>query len=648
MSAAATRRPVAVTPRWRLGGSLLGWTYLATGIVCSVALLAAIAYIFWPVLEKTSTLGSHDWDQMESHRYLVAKSIRRFRQFPFWDPYTCGGHPAWGGFESAPNVVSLWLPAYLLWTLPVAMRVEMIGSTLVCAMGAWLLASRFTRSRSVCLLVAVLFSLNSRWTMQVAVGHGWHEVYAYVPWVLFFYDRAVGVGPPFGGRCRADIVLTAVCLSMLVYAGGIYPLPHAAVALAGYALILSANTRSLVPTKRMVACVLLGLGFAAPRLFPIIEVLRRFPRLVDSTETMDLRALVAMLTSRDQDQYSMPAPVSPWQWHEYGMYIGRPALCAIVAGVLAARTPRERSLRAVGLLLLVIAFGSFAVWAPWSLLHSLPVFASQHVPSRWMLPSLLLVASAAASCAERVLCRTGRMRGLIELGMMVVVLFIVRDICDVDHVSLAHAFERPMPAIRDSVGEFRTYRHVPQGLEYDGGEWAPSTLTALIANIGSIDCNTFPGFNNSTRGQNGRSPGMGAHAVGEVEYRGEAFVAEGGGTAQIVRWAPDAMEVRVEGGRPGDHVVLNQNWDPGWRANGAAAIAWHDAVASEISSRSTTVRFRYRPQTLWLGMLVFLVSACAPAVAGRGRRLKRWSRGALKRVGWTWVTNGIGRWRGLR
>jgi hypothetical protein len=51
-------------------------------------------------------------------------------------------------------------------------------------------------------------------------------------------------------------------------------------------------------------------------------------------------------------------------------------------------------------------------------------------------------------------------------------------------------------------------------------------------------------------------------------------------TATVASFTPNEVEVRVEGAEPGDHLVLNQNWDPGWTADGVPAIALHDAVAT--------------------------------------------------------------------
>ena len=596
------------------------------GVVCALGVLAAMAYVFRSVFVDPTTFGSHDWDQVETHRFLVAKTFRRFHQFPFWNPYACGGHPAWGGFESDPIVVSPWLPAYLLVPFPLALRIEIAGSTVLGAAGAWLLASRFTQSRPLRAFVAVLFVLNSRWIMQITVGHVWHTAYAWMPWVLYFYDRAAGAAPLLAPPRRRDLVLAAVCLAMLVYTGGIYPLPHTAVALVAYSALLAVTTRSWVPIGRMMACGLLGLGLAAPRLLPIIEVLRRFPRLIDSTESMDFGPFVEMLTSPQQEPGSMPARVSQWGWHEWGMYVGWGALLAVALGAVLSRGVRERPLMLVGVALLTLAFGRFYDYAPWPLLHLLPVFSSQHVPSRWMLPALLLLACAAASTAERVLARAGRARGLLEVATLLGAAWLTRDICQVVRPSLSLAFGRAAPRVTDPMGEFRTLQHVPPELAYDPGEWAPSTLSAVMANIGSIDCNTFPGFNNYTRGQGGRTPGLGAHAVGDPEYRGEAYVAERHGTARIVAWSPNAMDVQVEGALPGDHVVLNQNWDPGWSANGERTAPYSDTVSAVVTRGSQLTRFRYWPRTLGLGLVLLLLAVAATAATPIARLVHRLSR----------------------
>ncbi len=625
MSFSRTRGPVSRVWLGRLPNTALGWVELASGLAGALVLLVAIVYVFRPVLTLSNTLGTDDLDAMAASRLLVRKTLLRFHQFPFWNPYGCGGHPAWGGAETDPVVVSPWLPAYLLLSLPRALRVELVGSTVLGALGVWLLTSRFTRSRALCVIASVLFALSSRATLQLAVGHAWHATYAYLPWVLFFYDRAANVEPGLGATPKRDIVLASVFLALEVYAGGTYPLAHTVMAVAAYALLLSAFTGSLVPAVLMIACALLGAAFAAPRLLPLLDVTRRFPLLVDSSETMSPAGFMAMLTSRDQDTSSMPVQVSQWAWHEWGMYIGWPCTFAILVGLMAARGVRERALRIVGGMFVLLAFGAFCEYAPWTLLHTLPVFASQQFPSRWMMPALLLVACVAASAGERLFVWTGRWRCLAEMAAMVAIAFLVRDICRVARTPLDHAFVRGTPTLADSVGEFKTVKQVPPAPDSDAGGRATSSLAAVLANSDSIECLTFAAYSKELVKDKLRWPGLGARAVGDIEYRGEAYIGENRGTAKIIKFTPNEMVVRVEGARPGDHVVLNQNWDPGWIANGERASSWHDAVANVLPLGSATVNFRYWPRGLSAGLFVLLLAIAvlvAPAATNAVARFR--------------------------
>ncbi|MGD0523693.1 MAG: hypothetical protein ABSE49_01045 [Polyangiaceae bacterium] len=593
--------------RDRLPGSGLGWVFALTTIVAWGVVLGMIIFVLAPTLGDRTTVGSHDWDQMESHRYLVTKTILAYRQFPFWNPYACGGHPNWGGFESGTTVVSPWLPFYLAMTLPHALRVEVWGMALLSALGAWLLASRFTRSPAVRALVVVAFAVNGRWALQITSGHTWHLAYAWTPWVLYFYDRAVAADASLGPPRRRFVVLAGVCLALMVYMGGIYPLPQTILCVALYASLLAATTRSLRPVLVGAMCGVVSLGLSAPKLLPILEVLMKHPRLVDSTETIDFGGFVDVLTAREQDMSSGHGGVSQWGWHEWGMYVGWPVVVVVTLGILVGRGTRETAVRWAGLLVLSLGFGAFSPYAPWPLLHRLPVFQSQHVPSRWMYPALLLLLAITASTFERILRRTGWARGWLELGLLGGVALIAYDIATISRQPTRHMFSQRMPIVPESTGPFHVEEHLPGPLVYES-EWAPSSLTAEIANIGTIDCGTFPAFHNYFRDQKGHVPGLGAHGAGDPEYRGEAYIPEGVGAATVTKWTPNEVTVDVQGARPGEHLVLNQNWDPGWSAKGHDVASWSDTVAATLTQPDGTVVFRYRPPTFWPGVALFFVT----------------------------------------
>src|ERR1700722_8680849 len=359
-------------PRWvprnradgaRLAASLLAWAVVLT----------TIGIVVGPAFHDIRSLGTHDWDQMESHRYLLTKSIRAYGQFPFWNPYECGGHPSWAGIESGTTIVSPWFPFYLLAPLPIALKIEIAGTAVISAIGTWLLAGRFTRSAAIRAFCCAVFVVNGRWALQAASGHTWHLYYAWTPWTLYFFDRASGCGDRPTRAAPAvrwrDVVLCGACIAMMVYNGAIYPLPQTILALGLWSILLAVSYRTLRPVAVALASGVVGFGLSAPKLIPTLDVVRRFPRLVDSTETLDLRGLVVISTSRDQNFGSRPAPLSPYGWHEWGIYIGWAGFLALIAGAIFARSRRETPLKAVGLALVLLGVRAVPEYAPAALLH---------------------------------------------------------------------------------------------------------------------------------------------------------------------------------------------------------------------------------------------------------------------------------------
>ncbi|HEY5241208.1 MAG TPA: hypothetical protein VIJ22_07080 [Polyangiaceae bacterium] len=283
-----------------------------------------ILLVVSPLLAHPWTLGGRNWDQMNTQREVVVKTLLRFHQFPFWDPYTCGGRPAWGSLEGDPIVASPFLPVYLLLPLALAIRVEIIVAAVVAAAGCWLLASRFTTSRALCALCAVAGAVNSRWALQIAAGHTWHLYYGLLPWVLYLFDRAIEPAVPTRGG-RRDAVLAAVCLAAMVYGDAIYPVPHTAFALTLYAVVVAVSRRSWRPVRALALVAALAVGLSGPKLLPLYEAMGRFPRWTSSVEVIFPWNLPAVLTWRVGD-YEARTSFTFGLWHEWGLYLGWPLL----------------------------------------------------------------------------------------------------------------------------------------------------------------------------------------------------------------------------------------------------------------------------------------------------------------------------------
>jgi hypothetical protein len=603
----------------------------ALAAAAALIVLTTVWNVVHPIFTNVTTLGGHDWDEMEAQRWLVVKSIREFHQFPFWNPYACGGFSAWGAVESDTTVISPFLPVYLFAPLHWAVRIEVLATVLVSALGAWLLAGRFTRSAALRALVCIAFAVNGRWSLQAATGHAWHLYYAYTPWILFFYDRAARGRGPFDAKSAC---LASLFVAMMVYSGAIYPLPQTVFLVGVYAIVLAILEHDLRPLTAGAAVGAIAAGLSAPKLVSMVENMLRWPRVVDSTESIDLHAFVQMLIERNQDTTAPAAAVSQWGWQEYGLYIGWAPALLILVGLIFARDRRARALRWAALVGLALGFGRFHNYSPWAELHELPLFKSQHVPTRWLYPAVLLSAVVAASSGERLLVwlRLRALRRPVELALVVMVMFIGRDVADVVSRPLTHAFWMQMRTFAP-VREFYTVHEVPPELQYVVGDYAPPGLPATLAGVDVLRCTLHPGLNifAPSAKSGGRPMGMGAVGKDDADYHGEAYIAGGHGTAHIASFSPNRVEVDFTGVTPGDLVVLNENWDAGWNAGRSSAIRFQDVVAFRAGQASGKVVFWYRPRFLGLTTALALLTIAAIA-AGFGlkpeqkARLLRWAR----------------------
>src|SRR4051812_12155085 len=220
---------------------------------------------------------------MSAHRLLTVKALLRFGQAPLWMPYACGGYSEWGNVQGASNWVSPFLPFYLLLELRHALRAELVGTLLISALGTWLFAGEFTRSVAARTFACLVFVANGRFALQAATGHLWHLQYCYVPWVFWAFERSLAERRPALG----PLCVGGVAFASMVYAGGIYPLPHTALLLVVYALARAALEKTWRPLVAVAALGALGVGLSAPKLLSVALDFGERPRRVPSTEAID-------------------------------------------------------------------------------------------------------------------------------------------------------------------------------------------------------------------------------------------------------------------------------------------------------------------------------------------------------------------------
>jgi hypothetical protein len=591
-----------------------------TDVVAAGLVVALALWVFAPFFADVRAMGFQDWDVQAAYRYVSVLALRDHGQWPFWNPWLCGGFPAWGYAEGATNVVSPFAPLYFAFPFPLALRLEAVAATVVGVLTTYLLAGRYTRSPAWRAFVAAIVMLSSRWALQVASGHMWHLAYAWTPLAIYFYDRAVD-------ERRAGFVAAAgATLALILYVGGIYPFPHTLLVIGALAVIAAITRRTWRPIGLGALVAVLAVGLAAPKLGPALVTMGRFPRVVASHEPMTLADLWVMLTAHDQSFGGHPIlPVSfAWVWWEWGMYVGVVGVLALVAALATGLLPGpERRallpLRLAGAACLLLALGQSA----WQLAHALPYFRSQHVPSRLLWPGVLCLALALAGAVAERWRRFAAPRRWAEPLLLGVVGLYAIDLAVVARQATSAPFRLRVPEVRRAPAFEQLSRSpyaygkpaIAERRLRERYDWPAKIIyPTMLANQGVVRCYGVPP--EVTSAVTGRDqPGD----------RGLVTMASGRGTARLASWSPNAVTVEVEGASPGDLVVYDANFDAGWRADGRPAQSLHGLVAAPVAGGASTVRLRYRPPGLAGGLIVFAVTIVATAAAivvERRRRLR--------------------------
>jgi hypothetical protein len=282
--------------------------------------------------------------------------------------------------------------------------------------------------------------------------------------------------------------------------------------------------------------------------------------------------------------------------------------------VWASKGSRESALKWAGFVMILFVIGGFYQLTPWRLFHLLPLFKSQHVPSRWLYTAVIAFGCAAVAGAERWLASRGERRAFFEVVLGFVAAVVALDMALVARMPIAQSFVNPVPELVNREPPFHVVHRLPPTPNYEACLWDVSTLPGVLGNVGTLECDTDNGLHITQRDEMGRMPGMGAWGDDDPEYLGEAYVPEGGAKATITSWTPNQVAVHVEGAHAGDHLVYNQNWDPDWLADGVQAASYHDAVAVVLAAPDQTVHFRYWPRPLVPGLVLFGITLAGVAV----------------------------------
>jgi hypothetical protein len=579
-----------------------------------------------PLLRHPTYLGVLDWD-MNLFKHAAARiTLLEFGQFPLWNPWQSGGAPALGHPES--RFLSPTFALILLFGPVVGVKLEIAAHTFAGLTGAYLLAREHDLDVAESVTAALLFMLSGMFAIAIASGMSMFMSGALVPWWLLFYERSK--------RALIHALAAGAVAALVFFGGGV----QFAAMLALFAVVVSAlevacgRARLAPALARLAVFAGSSAAFAAVKLLPALDMMRRYPRsarIASTRSGYSVGSLVQSLTDRDLSITSnLGAGEGFWTGgsflaDENGMYVGVAGLVLIAAGVVA-HGRRLLPLTLAALAFVWLAFGDRPPLASWPILRRVFPFDAMRVAQRFrfvFMAQAALFGGLGLGVAREAVARA-RLLGPRAAGVVAWVLAaaLAIDLVVVNARVFADAFPIPPPPLQPA-GAFRQVSHLRL---YGADGWmrpneepterssSSSMYPAVLSNVGTIHA-----ADALMTGH--RSPAV---PFFSPRYRGEAYLEGTTGEVRIEHFSPNRVSVHVRSASRGT-LVWNQNYDGGWRwkrGDVEGRGAYNGLLAAEVEPGAQRVVFTYLPRSFIVGLCVTLL-----AIAG-----------ALVWVGVRWTT----------
>jgi len=349
-----------------------------------IVLFSIVATVYaLPIFTNITYWGQMDWDQFIFWNAVPRETILRYHQFPLWNPYANGGNIALAHPHSP--FLSPFYILVLIFGPVVGLKLEIVTHLVVGLLGMYCLAKYFKLKADAAYFCSFVFMLSSVYALHMTDGHAEWMSMAFIPWLFMYYLKSFD---------DQKYILSAIIFLGLMIFTGPYVFNISVMFLSIYALMKAVYLRKIIPIKLLFIIFVGTFLFCAVKLIPMIEFFHQFPRFTDESSGTSLFTLSKMLLGREQvllkslNLIELPAQVKglelTYQWHEYGAYIGLIPLILCFYGAMK-EAKRNWPLIVTGLIFLLISLGSKSPINLWGALHSLPVYDSLNVPSRFIL-----------------------------------------------------------------------------------------------------------------------------------------------------------------------------------------------------------------------------------------------------------------------
>ncbi|MEX0649950.1 MAG: hypothetical protein WD200_03040, partial [Candidatus Andersenbacteria bacterium] len=514
-------------------------------------------------------------------------------RLPLWQPYMCGGAPLWGDIEQwlFQPLAILTLP----FSAPVALKLSYTAALALSFIGFGVLAKTSLRLNTLGAIVfAFLVSFTAYLSQHLAEGYVVWIGAAWVPWFILFTLKSF-TRPAF-------IPVAGLMAAWIFGSGTMHLVFYSAMFLTIIAATISYKKRVIHPLTTLALVLLFAVILGAVKLLPVLDQLdiqsSRLGLVPSLSLLPDMLLTRKHLPALEQDGIN-------YRWSEFANYMGViPFLLALTGGIMV--WTRRKLLPApslyggtllASLVLLVLVFTHIP--ATDGLFAS--VVDLLRMPSRLMIFPVIGISLLAAYAAQVLWQRTQRIRWgrTVRLGLGIILLIAAVDLVMYDLQLFSQKFTLPLPAVARSEQFQRTSASYTKKDVLDGKYYKVGYISYL-ENMGTNDLCRHYQPDPHTRAFDSSDP--------LKPYNGEVWLVNGG---KILEYSlkPGILTIAATTSTK-DRIVLNQNYDAGWKSTGdIQPESFNGLVSVPISEGTQTLVLEYQPQIMWWGAWITVLGS---------------------------------------
>jgi len=573
-----------------------------------IFVILSLLFLF-PILRNINNWGFHDWDQHLFYNAVPRRTILEFKQFPLWNPYYCGGTPMLANPQST-FFSPMYLFVLLFGTVP-GIKIQIVASFIIGLFGMFLLSKYFKFGAFSSYLPAIIYIFSSWFTLRMLAGHSIYITMAFIPYLLLFFLKSLK-------KIKYSFI-AALFLALIILGGAPYTFYFSIIILGIYSLMLiikslikEQNLKAFKPIGILLSIIVISLLLSAVKALPVYSFMKGADTGTEDIQYYSFSIFFKSLLGREQRPWVMEKEFGlqhdesdeeylvnrligriPWAWHEYGAYIGLIPLLLFIFSFLYYK--RLWPLQVTAVILLVFTLGKAIPFNPWNFLRKLPYLNNLHGPSRFIMPSVFILAIIAGYVLSRFEKKNFKYKGfnvsrLVSAGIVLIVLF---DLFLVSFPINKMTFSKEPLNIDSS--QFTDFIQIISSDKY------VSQYPNFLQNLGTVNCYERIHLTAKVMPQ--------AFDDGTLveEFRGDAYLPELNKTAELVYFSPNKLKVKVDVDKE-TVLVINQNFHPAWKSKDRKVFSYNGLIATEVREGDDEISFYYLPGSFIVGLIITLIT----------------------------------------